>query len=640
MSDVLESFSDFIDNCGGKGGKPGPCRINPVLKAGSLSNPTPKIAGTYQPKGAEGLKDTSSQIAAQQRQKIVEEKVRRVKGLLAYKGDNKVHIQDFTSKLHVHDLPELKQIAGGVNFAVPDKATRTDVIRAITSKLMSKGTGWKPWWRKTADGRHIVRVAPKIGKKWKATTLKDGTKKFKVVKVKNNSDLLEAFSDQLQTLHTVANAQTTPDGQNCPQEASEGLGGSLGAFLQPKRVLGQIRPSGGIAVNRFCATGKGGGIDPTCGKGAAGKGGAVASTSKKGVKAQPQPVKTKTPEKGKGKFVKAPVQGPQPLHEAFKKESTTPPPPGKSYQPDVKSGKAARVGVPADKVPPPPALLPLPNLTPHERRVEKKFMDAYNKNPDKMAKDFLKLVTSTTKPGEAATFGTDDAKALTNAWHDPKMSLEQRSINRATLNTPLHQTANAIAKRAFLKHLDTLKKGDEVMVTVGGCGSGKGFAIKNVPLVLDMKKKAKAIFDSAGDQNATENPWVLKEAKKRGLKVNYVYVHADPYTQWAHPERGVVKRAGDPNDGRMVDAQVFADSYVMGAKNHQAFYEKNKNNKNANFVFLENAGTPKLLPGIPKEALKLNVKKLTDFARKEVAKSSAPPHVKRGALMGARIWSK
>ena len=178
------------------------------------------------------------------------------------------------------------------------------------------------------------------------------------------------------------------------------------------------------------------------------------------------------------------------------------------------------------------------------------------------------------------------------------------------------------------------------MVTVGGVGSGKGYSLGKVPEVVAMKSRSKAVWDSAGDQNATENPWVQKLAIDRGLKVNYVYVHADPKSQWAHPERGVVKRAADPKDGRMVDAKVFADSYALGAKNHQAFYEANKDNRNASFTFLENRGEIRQLPAIPQEALSIDRKDLAEFAVNEALKSTAPPHVKRGASIGQRIWKE
>jgi hypothetical protein len=325
-------------------------------------------------------------------------------------------------------------------------------------------------------------------------------------------------------------------------------------------------------------------------------------------------------------------------------EKSTAPPPGSHYKPDVEKDHngdgvtdAARIGVNAMSVPPPPPVGKLPNLTSHERQVETEFRDAYHADPDGMARDFRKVIESTRKEGEAPTFGTDDAKVLHEAWvHD---DITKRAENRATLNNALHQVANAVAKRAFLQELDTLKKGDEVMVTVGGCGAGKGYALKNVPEALAMKNRSKVVWDSAGDQNATENPWIQKEAESRGLKVNYVFVHADPYSQWAHPERGVVKRAGDPSDGRMVDAKVFADSYALGAKNHQAFHDKHKDNPNANFVFLANTGKPSLIPGVPKEALGLDRRELARFAIKTVHESSAPAHVKRGGTVGERIWA-
>lgn len=309
-------------------------------------------------------------------------------------------------------------------------------------------------------------------------------------------------------------------------------------------------------------------------------------------------------------------------------DSTTPPPPGNAFDPDVEAGKSARVGVPADEIPPPPPVGKLPNLTPYERKAEEDFIKAYEKDPDGVAANFREIVL---KSGSPPTFGTDDAKVLTDKWADP--------TNRATLNTPLHQTANAIAKRAFVQHLDTLKPGDELMVTVGGCGAGKGYALKNVPDALGAKNRSKAVWDSAGDQNATENGWIQKEAEKRGLKVNYVYVHADPKTQWADPNRGVVKRAQDPKDGRMVDAKVFADSYALGAKNHQRFYNQHKDNPNVNFMFLDNtSSTPRQLPGIPREALSLNRRELSKFASDTVKNGDAPPHIKKGALMGERIW--
>ena len=646
----------------------------------------------------------------------------------------------------------------------------------------------------------------------------------------------------------------------------------------------------------------------------------------------------------------------------------------------------ARVGVHAMEVPPPPPIGRLPNLTPRERAVERAFVEHYENNPDQVAADFREVIRNSTKPGDPPTFGTDDAKHLSDSWTHPDQ--DTRAENRATLNLALHQTANAICKRAFLQELDTLAPGSEVLVTVGGCGchvidtpimmsdgsskmvqdievgdelmgpdskprrvqrlirgvgdlydivpkkgktfrvnsehvlslhtkraegrrdkvtrvemtvreylqqgkgfrnltylhrtgvefpttpvvldpyflgiwlgngthsttfittadeelvdflqefaaefsgtelvcrekdglndepnkakdygvrlinknpgkgvtnpvlemlrvigvyknkhipqvylrndretrlrllaglldtdgytdgagmcfstkydhmaynvaylarslgfaayvksrwiktdfidepreywgvtisgdlqqipmkvvrksprkrtinkdplrvgfevrsagrgnyygftlsgdglyllddftvthnSGKGFALKHVPQAMEMKKSSAVVWDSAGDQNATENPWIQKEAEARGLKVNYLYVHADPETQWAHPERGVVKRAGDPSDGRMVDAKVFADSYALGARNHQAFYEKNRDNPNAKFMFLANQGGPKMIDGIPREALNIDRTKLADFAVKALSTAAAPERVIKGGSIGERVWPK
>ena len=365
-----------------------------------------------------------------------------------------------------------------------------------------------------------------------------------------------------------------------------------------------LADSWGLESRGFCPTGEGGGIENTC-------------SSEDGSKAGPDSDKT-TAGSGDGSC------------------------PAPCPNVDVTSDKnkdgvtdAARVGVPAMEVPPPPNVGRVPNLTPHERSVEDAFMKHFEDDPDKVSAQFLELVKGM---GEPPTFGTDDAKCLTDAWSHPDP--DTRAKNRATLNVALHQTANAIAKRAFVQHLDTLSKGDEILVTVGGCGAGKGFALKNNPDALAMKSKAAAVWDSAGDQNATENPWILKEAEERGLKVNFVFVHADPKVQWADPDRGVVKRAADPKDGRMVDAMVFADSYAIGAKNHHAFHQANKDNPSASFVFLDNTGKPKQIPGVPKEALELDSASLAEFAQSKVKESSAPERVKSGALVGTRIWKR
>ncbi|MFN9110285.1 MAG: hypothetical protein ACK5XN_09475 [Bacteroidota bacterium] len=327
-------------------------------------------------------------------------------------------------------------------------------------------------------------------------------------------------------------------------------------------------------------------------------------------------------------------------------EPTVAPSTGDEYWPDVEKDQngdgvsdASRVGVPAFSVPPPPDIVRLPNLTEDERRIEESFADAFEADPEKMASDYRKVVLDMAKEdNDVPTFATDDAKVQHPDWAGKGMPLEQRATNRAKYNCALHQTANAVAKRAFLQHLDTLSEGDQVLVTVGGCGAGKGHALKNSPAALEMKKTAKAIWDSAGDQNATENPWIQSELEKRGLKGAYLYVHADPRVFWMHEGYGVIARARKLDNGRMVDAAVFADSYVIGAKNHQAFYKNNKDNPNAKFLFLK-SGSGDQLKEMPKEALELDRRELKKFALQKIAEmKDLEPRIRIGASIGTRVW--
>ena len=83
---------------------------------------------------------------------------------------------------------------------------------------------------------------------------------------------------------------------------------------------------------------------------------------------------------------------------------------------------------------------------------------------------------------------------------------------------------------------------------------------------------------------------------------------------------------------------VFADSYAIGIKNHEAFYQANKNNKSASFVFLQNGDKPQKLDEIPREMLSLNRHELKKFASETVKLSGAPDHVVRGANIHERAW--
>jgi hypothetical protein len=129
---------------------------------------------------------------------------------------------------------------------------------------------------------------------------------------------------------------------------------------------------------------------------------------------------------------------------------------------------------------------------------------------------------------------------------------------------------------------------------------------------------------------------VQKAVEEVGGRAAYAFVDADPSKSF---ER-VVSRAG--KEGRMVDKLLFAESYVIGAKNFEAFADKHKDNPNAKFVFLSNRQPPpKISPDFPKEARGQTVEAVHASASKyiEETKATMKPHVLEGATASTRIWN-
>lgn len=154
------------------------------------------------------------------------------------------------------------------------------------------------------------------------------------------------------------------------------------------------------------------------------------------------------------------------------------------------------------------------------------------------------------------------------------MELQQR------YNTAIHGTAVCLAKKALETKVSQLRANGEkvnIFMTAGGCASGKGYGLEvyqgkakgdftgDPKLVAEYKesaKKANIIWDAAGDQNSTEIKW-LKD-KSDSLTVSIVG-NVDPNKVAANASRGLVSRAA--KKGRMVDADVYANSYNIGAEN-------------------------------------------------------------------------
>ena len=315
----------------------------------------------------------------------------------------------------------------------------------------------------------------------------------------------------------------------------------------------------------------------------------------------------------------------------------------RSATPQKPNEKAARVGIPGDAVLPPPGVPKLPNLTHEERAIETRFADAFERDPNGTAQAFGEIAKKNNY-----VFETDGAKALLADWKrddlppdkpGEPMNLE-RAKARSLYNTALHQTANAIAKRAFITRLDEIAKmapGDrKILVTSGGCAAGKGVGLAARP---DLPKSVAATWDAAGEQNATENEWLISECAKRGIKPTFMFVHSDPKRAWP----GAVARA--VGAGRMVDARVFADSYAEGAKNFSKFHEAHKDH--ADFVFAEvtfPGGKPNVALGdsMPDSARAINADSIyrdsMSYIEDQHRAGKIASHIYQGATAGKRIW--
>jgi len=294
-------------------------------------------------------------------------------------------------------------------------------------------------------------------------------------------------------------------------------------------------------------------------------------------------------------------------------------------------------------VPPPPPIPRLPHLTKDEREAETEFVTAYEADPDGMVSKFRDLMQSGQIGDGPNVFATDEAKNLSGHWNPQGVSREKQLAARALYNTAVHQTANALTKRAFVSRLDELAKlpeGDpqrHVLVTAGGVAAGKGYALLNVPVAKQISETAGAVWDAAGEQNSTEAAWIYAETKKRGLDSTFLYVHADPATRWENPDSGVVERA--QKKGRMVDARAFADSYSHGARNFVRFMESVRDDKSVGVMILDNTGkTTKILDAMPPEALAVEPNKLYARALLHLGKAKVSHAIKRGGSAGIRIW--
>lgn len=316
--------------------------------------------------------------------------------------------------------------------------------------------------------------------------------------------------------------------------------------------------------------------------------------------------------------------------------------------------KASIVGVPGNEI---PEKVPrLSGISSEQKKIENDFAQNWEDKTKREAA-VSKLKKMFTDEDGVMTIETDKVKELDPNWgtksrikelsnkvkNGEATSAERSELNgylsyQQENNTVLHQTANVLAKEVFRREMSERKaRGEDVdvLVTSGGCAVGKGFGLEKMGREMIRKNttnkklvdgydrdttpsKNMIIWDSAGDQNGTELPWVASQGARH---TTFVHTVGDAVKNASNEKSGLVQRAIDK--GRMVDATVYAQSYSIGNHNFSQFYENNKNNKSFSFYKVEN-------PGVGNGPTKLvDVDKRSKFEDIDITGDSASKLVKR-----------
>lgn len=178
------------------------------------------------------------------------------------------------------------------------------------------------------------------------------------------------------------------------------------------------------------------------------------------------------------------------------------------------------------------------SLRGNDAKVQEASIKKYEANPEKLVNDYIKQNGKIVNTDEARKLFKDEGYVGTNA----------RAVQEAS---------SIVSKDVFRKLLND-SKGEDVLFTVGGSGTGKTSVIKNMfpeeyanaGVILDSNLSK---MQSAGDR--------IQEALNAGKKPNLIYVYRDPTDSWIN---GVVKRMNNKaNDegGRIVPLSVFIDNH-------------------------------------------------------------------------------
>ena len=120
--------------------------------------------------------------------------------------------------------------------------------------------------------------------------------------------------------------------------------------------------------------------------------------------------------------------------------------------------------------------------------------------------------------------------------------------NRVNSND-FHPVSSETTKAIFNQDVAALKPGDNYLFTAGASGVGKSSSLKLAP---EVSQNIAAGLDSNFSSESSLQK--LKQVIDKGANTGILFTYRDPTDAW---ENGIVKRAINPDNGRVVPLEVF-----------------------------------------------------------------------------------
>lgn len=129
-----------------------------------------------------------------------------------------------------------------------------------------------------------------------------------------------------------------------------------------------------------------------------------------------------------------------------------------------------------------------------------------------------------------------------------------------------HDKASTLTNAIFKQDVAALKPGDKFLFTAGSSGAGKSSALALYPdITKDLAGGLDGNFSSSGSIEK------LGQVIAKGADPTVAFFYREPIDAWTN---GIIKRAANPGNGRVVPMEVFLDNLEKSPKTVLAAKEK------------------------------------------------------------------